>query len=276
MTSQKYAKRVLPKPIGSRARWLYQIITPGKTNEALHQEFVTEFFPDKATYSAYRDELDSGQQARLIEKSLESFNKVKNIEGVGGGVGVEVITRIYALVREEKPDTVVETGVCNGLTTVALLLALNQNDNGTLYSVDYPFHADEDLDEFRSQTFDGYGGAAIPADKDPGWIIPEPLRDRWELTIGKSQRELPNILALNEPIDLFLHDSEHSHPCMMMEFEMAGEYLEEDGIILADDIEWQMLLMCLCQLGATVTDNYPLVSDGLPKTVPGRFNLFLA
>lgn len=112
------------------------------------------------------------------------------------------------------------------------------NGHGTVYSIDYPFRADESLDEFRAETFDEYGGAAIPQDKDPGWIIPDSVRDNWELIIGKSQRELPKLIADLNSIDFFAHDSEHSTPCMLFEFELAWEWLERDGILVTDDISW--------------------------------------
>ena len=132
----------------------------------------------------------------------------------------------------------VETGVCNGCSTLFLLLALNKNEKGHLYSIDYPFYADESISEFKSETFDNYGGAAIPSDREPGWIIPNDLRSRWTLSLGKTQEKLPRLLDEVAPVDFFIHDSEHSHPCMMMEFELAWTYLAKSGWIISDDIDW--------------------------------------
>lgn len=154
------------------------------------------------------------------------------------GIGLETGQQYYAIVRKLQPSVLVETGVCNGVSTLCILLALNENETGQLHSIDFPYRADEPLDEFRSKTFEKYGGAAIPSDKEPGWIIPDELRNRWSLTIGKSQRKLPALLTQFDEIDFFAHDSEHSVPCMMYEFELAWEWLAPDGILIADDISW--------------------------------------
>jgi cephalosporin hydroxylase len=144
----------------------------------------------------------------------------------------------YTLVRKVQPHVVVETGVCHGVSSLFVLLVLRENGSGQLHSIDFPFRTDDSLEQVRKKTFSGYGGAAIPADKDPGWILSDAVQSRWELTIGKSQRELPKLLPQLPGLDLFIHDSEHSHPCMMFEFELAYEWLDEGGIVLSDDISW--------------------------------------
>jgi len=78
--------------------------------------------------------------------------------------------------------------------------------------------------------------SAIPRDKEPGWIVPDRLRHRWELQTGKSQRKLPPLLRELESIDVFIHDSDHTFPCMMFEYELSWEYLSSDGVLLSDDI----------------------------------------
>jgi len=155
-----------------------------------------------------------------------------------GALGIEAACHLYAMLRCHQPDVVVETGVCNGVSSLAILHALDHNGHGQLHSVDLPFRADEELDEFRAETFDDYGGAAIPADKDPGWIVPDRLRDRWELCIGKSQHELPQLLPEIAPVDVFLHDSEHSAPCQMFEYELAWAHLGAGGLLVSDDTSW--------------------------------------
>lgn len=34
----------------------------------------------------------------------------------------------------------------------------------------------------------------LPTAKAPGWVIPEPLKSRWELILGRSQGKLPALL----------------------------------------------------------------------------------
>lgn len=145
---------------------------------------------------------------------------------------------LYSLIRKHKPEKLVETGVCNGVSTWIILEGLKENGEGQLYSIDYPFYTNESLELFRDETFEGYGGAAIPEGRQPGWIIPENLRNKWELIEGKSQEKLPELLLELEYIDLFMHDSEHSTPCMIFEYELALTNLKNEGLIISDDITW--------------------------------------
>jgi predicted O-methyltransferase YrrM len=78
----------------------------------------------------------------------------------------------------------------------------------------------------------------VPTGKEPGWIIPDHLRHRWELTIGRSQDRLPTLLGELGKIDLFLHDSEHSYDCMSFEFRTAFGHLRSGGILASDDASW--------------------------------------
>ena len=200
-------------------------------------EFVHQFFESRAEYEQYVTEFDEGAVSEHIDKGVRQHQKMTD-DSEMGAISTAVARDYYSLVRALSPAVVVETGVCNGFSTLSILAALDMNGTGRLYSIDCPFHADESLSEYRQETFDEYGGAAIPRDKSPGWIIPETLRSRWDLTIGKSQRELPKLLAKLAGIDLFVHDSEHSHPCMMFEYELAYEWLNKDGLLLSDDIGW--------------------------------------
>lgn len=227
----------LPEPLKPLAKRGYYTLVTGRTGGALHSEFVAEFFGSRHEYERYVSEFERGRVERLRNDALAEYRKLTGRERLSG-VDLDTARDYYALTRVLSPSTVVETGVCNGVSTLAVLLALRENETGTLHSIDYPLVADESLEEFRDETFAEYGGAAIPSDKEPGWIVPDELRSRWELTIGKSQRELPRLVAELGTVDLFFHDSEHSHPCMMFEFELVYEWLADRGVIVADDVTW--------------------------------------
>lgn len=229
--------RSLPEPAKLFVKQTYQKIAYQTTDDELHSEFVDYFFESDAEYLSYVGEFNEGPVVELRNEAFEKYQQLTGKDGLSG-IGLDASRDYYAVTRKMSPDTVVETGVCNGVSTLSILLALRENDKGKLYSIDYPLRADESLEEFRQETFEGYGGAAIPSDKEPGWIIPNELRTRWDLTLGKSQRELPKLVAELDTLDLFIHDSEHSHPCMMFEYELAYEWLGEEGVILSDDITW--------------------------------------
>jgi hypothetical protein len=142
--------------------------------------------------------------------------------------------RLYALLRDQKPRVAVETGVCNGVSTAFLLLALERNGAGDLHSIDLPEVAGE---EYEPGTFwDGKGGAVIPPGQEPGWMVPPDLRSRWKLVLGRSQDELPPLLERLGEIEFFMHDSEHSYDCMSFEFGAAWEALGDGGLLVADDV----------------------------------------
>jgi SAM-dependent methyltransferase len=125
----------------------------------------------------------------------------------------------WCLVRYLRPLRVVETGVARGLTTSIVLQALELNGDGDLFSVDLPPSIDRH--RFTDQT-----AAAVP----------EGLKERWTLVRGSSRRRLPELLETLETIDLFIHDSLHSHRNMSFELAEAWRALRPGGFLLADDV----------------------------------------
>jgi len=124
----------------------------------------------------------------------------------------------YAIARLMKPKTVVETGVCYGVTSAHLLTALERNDNGRLCSIDLPPLGKNNNDYV-------------------GWLVPEDLQKRWTLRRGTSRKLLGPVLKELGPVDLFVHDSLHTYKNMRMEFEMVWPHLTGGGVLIADDIE---------------------------------------
>jgi predicted O-methyltransferase YrrM len=181
--------------------------------------------------------------ALLDERAAEFWDTVQgqtsrghryNTGRVTGRDGYDEGLRLYRLLRDVRPRVAVETGVCNGVSTAFLLLALEDNGEGELHSIDLPEVAGE---EYEQGTFwDGKGGAVIPPGKEPGWMVPAELRDRWHLVLGRSQDELPPLLERLGEIDFFMHDSEHSYECMSFEFRAAWNALRDGGVLVADDV----------------------------------------
>jgi len=196
-----------------------------------------------ALAAAEREILASGlidhleEQAALFWKTVQGttrghrYNTGRATGRDGYGEGL----RLYAVLRKLRPRVAVETGVCNGVSTAFLLLALAENGAGELHSLDLPEVAGQD---YGPDTFwDGKGGAVIPPAKEPGWMVPGRLRDRWRLVLGRSQQELPPLLEQLGTIDFFMHDSEHSEECMRFEFEAAWGALRDGGVLAADDVD---------------------------------------
>lgn len=130
---------------------------------------------------------------------------------------------LYVLIRGIRPEIVVETGIGHGISSAAILAALDYNQLGQLFSVDAP-----NLDPL----------VMLPAEKEPGWIVPSKLRNRWHLRLGLSREILPALLDELGTIDLFIHDSEHSYENMMFEYRTAYTHLRLNGLLISDDTTW--------------------------------------
>ncbi len=214
--------------------------------EEIERAFVSTFLEGPETLAAYRSELDeSGLVPHLEERAAEFWRTVQgetvrgqryNTGRATGRTGYDEGVYLYALLRELQPEVAVETGVCNGVSTAFLLLALDRNGKGVLHSIDLPEFAGRDYEP--GDFWEGKGGAVVPADKEPGWMIPPELTARWRLSVGRSQELLPALLAEVEPIDFFLHDSEHSYDCMSFEFRTAFPALRPGGVLASDDVDW--------------------------------------
>lgn len=129
---------------------------------------------------------------------------------------------LYVLVRTERPDVVVETGIYDGLSSAYLLAGLAANDHGTLVSIDVE---DPEL---------------LPSDVEPveaGWAVPDHLRSRWDRRIGDARELLPAV-ADEFAIDLFVHDSNHDADHMTFEFETAGAAMDAGALLLADNVQY--------------------------------------
>jgi hypothetical protein len=57
-------------------------------------------------------------------------------------MNLETILRRYSLIRELQPFVLVETGVCNGVSTAAIQAALDRNGAGMLYLIGLPEFTD--------------------------------------------------------------------------------------------------------------------------------------
>jgi predicted O-methyltransferase YrrM len=124
---------------------------------------------------------------------------------------------LYLLMRLLRPNTVVETGVAAGVSSHFILQALQDNGGGHLYSVDLLPEVEE-------------------CNKMTGWLVPDDLRQRWELNIADAKEILPGLLERLQEIDCFIHDSLHTYEHMLWEFRVAWPHLRSGGLFLAHDV----------------------------------------
>jgi len=204
--------------------------------ESIEREFVDGLLGGRTPFDSYCREVEASGLLEHLQAGYEEFwGIIERSSGYNTGrIGDEEGMRLYALVRELQPKTVVETGVCNGFSTAFLLLGLDRNGVGELHSLDLPDVIGEVYDP--GTFWEGKRGAAIPPGKEPGWVIPDELRGRWRLVLRRSQEELPRLVERLGTLDFFMHDSEHSEACMRFEFEAAWAALCDGGVLAADDV----------------------------------------
>jgi hypothetical protein len=121
---------------------------------------------------------------------------------------------LYKAVRIARPSRVVETGVADGRSSRALLRAMSVNGSGRLTSVDVA--------------------------GDVGAMIEPALRDRWDLVVlpatGRKEAVV-RCLRSQAPLDIFIHDSDHSYGWQSFEYRAAYEALRPGGLLISDDID---------------------------------------
>ncbi|MET7708472.1 class I SAM-dependent methyltransferase [Micromonospora sp. NPDC005413] len=118
----------------------------------------------------------------------------------------------YAIVRATRPKHIVETGVDKGLGSVVLAAALLRNAQ------------------------EGHPGRVTSLDINPeaGYLARvAPWSEVVDLVIGDS---IASIGALERPVDLFLHDSDHSRAHEKREFDAVEPKLAPGAVLLTDNV----------------------------------------
>jgi hypothetical protein len=147
---------------------------------------------------------------------------------MGGWPGLKEIL-LYCIVRSTRPALMLETGVAQGVSTRVILSAMARNGNGHLVSVD--------LRRRRPPTDLGQDTTYVKPQLETGWLVPEKDRRNWTLLAGSSESILPEY---TEALDVFCHDSLHTYTHMMWEFGWALDRLRQHGILISDDISWNL------------------------------------
>jgi hypothetical protein len=187
----------------------YELSTPAEAlaqlGEALHDDL-----------HARLQESDLAAIEQMVRKAQEAlpdsapFRRIYN--------GDFLLARLcYLVTRAVCPSTVIETGVCYGVTTSFVLQALKTNGKGYLHSIDLP-------------------PLGKNGDKFVGRFIPSELRERWVLHRGSSASCLSPLLQKVGPPGVFIHDSLHTYANMRYEFATVWPSLGPCGVVISDDI----------------------------------------
>ena len=133
-----------------------------------------------------------------------------------GGEGA--ITFIYHLVKSSGAKKIIETGVAYGWSSLAILLAIKDQEGAMLISNDMPY---------IKMNNDDYVGCIVPAQ----------LKTRWELQRLPDVKGIPVALRkLENSIDFCHYDSDKSYTGRMWASPVLWNALKKGGLFVADDI----------------------------------------
>lgn len=151
----------------------------------------------------------------------------------------ELLELVGAAVSVTSPKVVVETGVASGFTTAVTLAAMQRNGRGHLYSVDLP-------------------SLSVGEREVVGRVVPAELRRRWTLVTGPSRQVLPALVERVAPLDLIVHDADHTYESQLDEYRTAWPMLRGGGRLISDDVANPAFMDFAADVGAR------------PYLVPGR------
>jgi predicted O-methyltransferase YrrM len=177
------------------------------------------------------------ERRRFVEQYMAEIGRKYRAHYVPGWVNLDDALFLYWLVRQVKPRTIVQTGVCNGLSASFMMLALAKNGpEGTLNVIDLPpvFNPDDPAWTVEGKVY----GVVIPEGKTTGWLVPDAYRGRFRVWNGDARELLPKLVDELDAIDFFYHDSDHTYDHMMFEFREAKKKLTPGGLVVGDDISW--------------------------------------
>lgn len=181
------------------------------------------------------------ERKAFVEKYLAQLEAENKAFYRPGWVNLDDALFLYWVVRKLNPKVVVQTGVCNGLSSAFMMLALAKNgSDGTLHVVDMPPVYDSTDANWKVEG--KVYGVTIPEGKTSGWLVPDAYSDRFEVLNGDAKDLLPGLLKKLGTCDMFYHDSDHTYDHMMFEFEESKKYLKSSGVIVSDDISWNASL----------------------------------
>ena len=153
----------------------------------------------------------------VVREHVETLRKSSSLDVLNSAD--PLLARLcYIVTRCLKPNCVVETGVSFGVSSAFILKAMSVNNAGRLISIDCPQLGKD-------------------ATRDTGAAIPDSLRSRWSLHLGRSSELLPGIFREVGQVDMFIHDSLHTEQNMRFELGAAWPVIRPGGALISDDIQ---------------------------------------
>ena len=154
------------------------------------------------------DYLDKGKDLFLTVTKTQS-----SITSIRWNAEEQLFILLYSYIKANNSKLIIETGVANGITTNAIMKALEESGaNGELNSFDV-----------LPETSKAYLGAG-------NW--------NFHLLKGKNvHKQIKSVVSLLPKVDIWVHDSNHGYRWQKFEYLLALSVLNKNGILISDDID---------------------------------------
>lgn len=143
---------------------------------------------------------------------------------VCGGITEKERQVLYDVVRCCKPEIVVETG--SGASTLCILLALQHNHKGVLYSLDCPGFEPHELRTTEKQA----------PEVRQLWKIISQHYCNWQIYDADIVATLPLVVNDLPKVDFFFHDSRHTSEHASYEYEIVEHKMKNGSIFGMHDV----------------------------------------
>jgi len=154
-------------------------------------------------------------QQRFPQALSEAETRVATVPfRLGGASNMDLI---YTLCEGLQASRVIETGVANGWSSLAILLSISTRSGASLHSIDLPY----------------------PKMQNDPWVgiaVPQNLHPFWTLHRTADRDGLPKALAALRRIDLAHYDSDKSVAGRRFAYPLLWAALRPGGLLFSDDI----------------------------------------
>lgn len=184
----------------------------------------------------------------LVEKP--NGERIRNV----ANISVENSAALYHTVRDQAPETVVEIGMAQGVSTLSILAALAENGKGRLISID------------------PYIGWPTGMSTALHQISRARRSDRHRHMHECSYTALPRLMDEGIIPDLVYIDGNHNFDYAFTDFFLADKLIRPGGLMGFNDAGWRSVFRIIRFLKKY--RHYQELNVGLPRVFPSRNLLF--
>lgn len=226
------------------ARVAYRSLAGKKTTKVSKLSDLDDIREDilNELLNADRDEVErlinGVREGQIHQRIQKCENRMESKPYSLGGMKLGGETT-YLLTRLMNPNTVLEVGVANGVSTAYMLGALEELDStADIRAIDKPQFESEIRSKRGKRGLSGVGGI-IPDEQEAGWVAPKDQRSKhgYQYYVGDFTQILPEVVNSMPPIDLAIYDASKDSEEMKMAYDSLIESLSPNGVLVSDDIE---------------------------------------